>query len=200
METTDKNSNSQTIEEKSIAKREPKEIANIKTQLEYIKIHHLRVVGQLSLQEIADKLDISISKISQACRWVRENWEVLNTQEYLADAEKLIGAGIREYDLEIEKCREGELVTDNYMGNMVFPVLDFNGNQVRKVDKNHLRSLMKDRQSYVRMLLEVRGLFQKAQIILQKNPIYNEFNLRDVNETDKREIIEICGDNGQYPE
>lgn len=188
-----KNTNLQVIPSKEDAKNSLSEV-EIGKQFEYIKIHHLKVVCQKNPQEIAKELDISVSKVFHACRWVRANWEVLNTQEYLADAEKLIGERIKEYDVLIEEAKKGEpIIVDGKV------LLDSSGAQHLHTDKELIRGYMRDRREYERMLLEIRGLFQKTQIIMQKNPIMGDVNIDFYKDSDKKEIIELCNLYGEPP-
>ena len=198
------NNNSNLVEEKEIM---------LSTQLSYLHIHALRSVGQYSIPEIAAKLHISRQTAHKACRWVRDNWEVLDTEEYLKDAERLIGARIQEYDKMLEEAKAGDPIIvemkDKETGEILKTPLLVDGKVARKISKQSIREIMRDRREYEKMLLEIRGLFQKSQIILDKrNQTINNVSvcigdvvkLADVmDESDKNTLLQICSKYGKSP-
>jgi len=192
----------QVIPSQDVAETAPIEIAP-ETQLEYLRIYHKRAVCQENPIEIAKELGISLSQVYASCRWVRDNWEVLNTEQYFADAEALCSSRIREYDAEIAKAELGEPY--EIEGK---PLRDSLGNLLMRVNRSHIRGLMRDRSRYDEMLLNVRGLFQKSQIIVAKNSIIGNVsvNLNSIlalsekmTEGDRETLKGICGKYGERP-
>jgi len=179
------------------------------TQLAYLKIHTLKAIQQYTLSEIATQLHVSIQTAHTACKWVRENWEVLDTEEYLKDAERLIGERIREYNKLLLEAEKGEPILIEDKASGIKTVLIVDGKVFRKVSKQSIRELMRDRREYEKMLLDIRGLFQKSQIILDKRQqTINSFSItsnhivslaESMDDKDKGELLRICTKYGKSP-
>lgn len=176
---------------------------------EYIRIYQLRVVGHYLPVQIVEQFakegkEISESKVDYACNWCRSKWQILSTKEYLVDAENMLSARIREYTTMIEKAKKGEAI---FMLNGL-PLLDKEGNQMIRIDKEGLRSLMRDRSVIERTLLDIRGLSIRAQTIIANTAVigdahiemHKKLSLFEVmEEPDKQRYLEIFDKYGKPP-
>lgn len=176
---------------------------------EYLRIYQLRVVGHYLPLQIVEQFEkegkkISESKVDYVCNWCRDRWHILSVKEALVDAENMLEARIREYTSMIEKAKKGEplLLLDGK------PAVDALGEQIMKIDKEGIRSMMRDRSGVERTLLDVRGLSVRAQTVIANTTIigdahiemHKKLSLFEVmEEQDKQRYLEIFDKYGKAP-
>lgn len=158
---------------------------------DYLRIYHLSSVGQYLPEQIIEHFakegkSISESKVYYACNWCREKWTILSTREYLVDAENITKARIREYSTMIEVAKRGE---PQFKLNGE-PLIDALGNQVMLQDKDHVKSLMRDRTAQERTLFQLRGLLDRAQTVIQNTAFLGDAHIEMVKKLSLFEIME----------
>lgn len=158
--------------------------------MDYLRIYQLTSVGCYTPSQIVDyfakeKKDMSEQKVRDACKWVRDKWPVLSQREYLVDAENVLKTRIREYTTMIEVAKKGEPMM-RHDG----PVLNKEGEQVMKVDKDRVDRLMRDRSNLEKNLMELRGQLHTNMININNTAILGDAHVEMVKKLTLFEIME----------
>lgn len=159
---------------------------------DYIRIYQLSSVGCYTAKQIVDyfwqkdQRVISRSLVSKACKWCRDEWPVLSQREYLVDAENVFKTRIREYTGIIETAKLGEPVF-KLSGE---PLLDKDGKQAMKVEKERVDRLMRDRTMLEKGLMELRGQLQNNQTIINNTAILGDAHVEMVKKLTLFEIMD----------
>lgn len=169
-----------------------------KIQLQYYHIFQTKIMMRLSRPETAELLGIDTKKVTEACQWVRDNWEKLSSEEYFQESETFVNGRIRELDRMIqEEIDDGTILINNRTKEVV---KGKNGKPVTITDKAHIVKLMTIRSVFDRMLLEVRGAVQAASNIIQNtntNIVIDnrstqiETMINNMTPEDKKKFIEL---------
>lgn len=180
------------MEEKRISNSgRPSIEEDIDKQLEYYKIFHTKVTSLKSYPEVAKDLGISVTKVGEACRWVRDNWEKLATPEFYIESEAFVRGRIQELTAMIEE--QTALVRGNpERGIAPQPLL-----------RMGLLNTMAQRAVYDKMWLEVRGTINATTTLTQNIQVnvHNEQKLEIVNlsDEDRQKLIEMAKRYGEPP-
>ncbi|MFA6971402.1 MAG: hypothetical protein WC208_08385 [Gallionella sp.] len=146
---------------------------NRELQAEYIRIHHFKTLGALHNWQVAEVLHISEGKVKNACKWVRDTFDILTPQEYQVDGEMMIGSMLVECNNNISKLEKGEPV----LKADKTPLLDKDGKVVVWVDKKQLRFEKTLRFKYQSVLLDLRVPRAVNQIVGNQTVIQGNVNI-----------------------
>lgn len=157
-------------------------------KIKYITIHRLKVTNPTAtLQSIANVAKVSVGTVKNALRYVRSNWEVLGSQEGLADCMAIVDERIAEVNIILEKLNRGTpilmpdgvtaLLETDGSGNIIY---DKNNNPkvATKMQHDLILRYRRDRKEYEILRMDLMGLLKKTDMLIANSSVINNVNIQ----------------------
>lgn len=146
-------------------------------QEEYFKIFRIKSLGSLSNYEVAKIMQCSPAKVSNAVRYVTNNWTRLTPDEGYANYKNLLSQRKRDIEKDIAEAERGSPVIDPLTGQAL---LDENGKPYIRKDKEFIRRIKRDRIELDKLEMQLDCMLNQ-NVLMAKNAFLGQVNITENN-------------------